>query len=741
MSSWLWGSSPFDELVDKATSENLPAGSEDLALNLEICDQVRSKQVTPKDAIKALKRRIGHKNPNVQLLSLGLTDVCVKNGGQHFLVEVASRDFIDNLVGILKAPTGGNYEVKNRILSLIQSWGILFRGKRGLGYVCDTYMILQHEGFQFPPKDNVGAALVETEAPPDWTDSDVCTRCRTPFTLTNRKHHCRACGATFCGQCSSKNMALPHLGVAQEVRVCDGCWMKKKIGNNRTVISLENHGLGGGLEYIHSSGSKSSPLPASSNVPKSSSAANGSSTSNTASKSAAADAEDADLLKAIELSLKEANNPPGFSAPKRSNTETTKKPSSPATAEEEDADLKAAIEASLRETSIHSTSSATPRSSQRQSTYSSYTYTKKPVVSNNAPSNELTETEKSNIEMFAVLVDRIQLMQGDFSGNREVQSLYEQISKLQMKMALYIEETARKQKEFIAFNEKIDHAVKIYDHLLQERLNASYQRRISSVNYGQPGAGVYPNGGPAPYGGQAVPQTPQISHAYPQATGQESRYSQYVPAAGPYSSVPQTPQIPYQTPYQQPQPQPQPQPQQPPPQQQQQAPYQYQPAQSQPPAAQNQYGYQPLPQQQQLQQTPVQPQQGFAPQPVVSGPAPVPMDGQPPALNNTYQPTGQTMQQPPQQQQQQQQQQPPPQQVQSVLGPAQPSPYVPYDPQQQQQQQQQQQPAPVPQQFPAGNQAAPLQYPTQQPIQQQPVYAAAQPPPQPKVEEAPLIEL
>jgi hypothetical protein len=25
-------------------------------------------------------------------------------------------------------------------------------------------MILQHEGFQFPPKDNVGAALVETEA-------------------------------------------------------------------------------------------------------------------------------------------------------------------------------------------------------------------------------------------------------------------------------------------------------------------------------------------------------------------------------------------------------------------------------------------------------------------------------------------------------------------------------------------------------------------------------------------------
>jgi len=47
--------------------------------------------------------------------------------------------------------------------------------------------------------------------------------------------------------------------------------------------------------------------------------------------------------------------------------------------------------------------------------------------------------------MFAVLVDRIQLTPGDFAGNREVQGLYEQISKLQMKIALNIEEAVRKQ--------------------------------------------------------------------------------------------------------------------------------------------------------------------------------------------------------------------------------------------------------------------------------------------------------
>ncbi|CAO3564754.1 unnamed protein product [Mortierella alpina] len=731
--SWLWSTSPIDELVDKATSENLPAGSEDLALNLEMCDQIRSKQVSPKDAAKALKRRIGHKNPNVQLLALGLTDVCVKNGGHHFLVEVAAHEFIDNLTSIMKAPTGCNYEVKNRILGLIQTWGLLFRGKHGLGYVCDTYMVLQQEGFHFPPKDNVGAALVESEAPPDWTDSDVCTRCRNAFTLTNRKHHCRACGSTFCGQCSSKTMALPNMGVTQEVRVCDGCWMKKKLGP-KSVLALESHGLGGGLEFVPSASKPGS----SSYTPSKTPAASTNNASSSASKSAA-EAEDADLLKAIELSLKEANNQPGYSAPKRSNTEPAKKAPAPSE-EEEDADLLAAIEASLRETNIHSSSSASAsRSGQRQSSYSSYTYQKKPIVS--SPSaTELTETEKSNIEMFATLVDRIQLMQGDVSGNREVQALYEQISKLQMKVALNLEEAARKQQEFVGFNDKIDHAVRIYDHLLQERLNSSYQRRMNTNSYGNPGVGLPPPGSTqGMYSNTATPQTPQSSHVYPQIAPQDSRYTQYVPVSGvAYNGAPpqqQTPHIPYQAPYQQQ-----------PPQLQQQTSYQYQSAQAQqpgafapysvtspiqqeqPPPLQNQYSVQnptPQPQAQPVyvpQQQPIQQQHV---QPVASSAqyaASPSVNGQSSALNNTYQPTGQPIQSPPQQQQQPIQapsgvQQAYEQQQQFSAGTASPAP-LQYASQPQQQQQA-----------------------TQQPIIQQPVQQPAFVPVQPKVEEAPLIDL
>lgn len=42
-------------------------------------------------------------------------------------------------------------------------------------------------------------------------------------------------------------------------------------------------------------------------------------------------------------------------------------------------------------------------------------------------------------------------MNGDVAGNQEVQALYEQISRLQMKLAASIEEADRKQRKFSCY--------------------------------------------------------------------------------------------------------------------------------------------------------------------------------------------------------------------------------------------------------------------------------------------------
>ena len=84
--------------------------------------------------------------------------------------------------------------------------------------------------FPPPPAGSMSAALLSTSTAPAWVDSEVCLRCRTAFSFTNRKHHCRNCGKVFDQSCSSHSMALPHFGIAEEVRVCDGCWAKSKTG-------------------------------------------------------------------------------------------------------------------------------------------------------------------------------------------------------------------------------------------------------------------------------------------------------------------------------------------------------------------------------------------------------------------------------------------------------------------------------------------------------------------------------
>ncbi|KAK8084639.1 hypothetical protein PG997_005910 [Apiospora hydei] len=508
MGGW-WSSSTntaLDEQIDKATSSSL----EDIPLNLEISDVIRSKTVQPKEAMRSLKKRIGNKNPNTQLSALNLTDTCVKNGGSHFLVEIASREFMDNLVSLLHAvgPAAVNHDVRGKILELIQSWAAATENRYELKYIDEIYKSLQREGYQFPPRVTVASSMIDSSAPPEWIDSDVCMRCRTPFTFTNRKHHCRNCGNCFDQQCSTKTLPLPHLGIMQPVRVDDGCYAKLTDRPGKGAPNLSQERSPTSPSFPHKDRSASIMQPRNARVD---------------------DAFDEDLKKALAMSLEEVQNHSALGkgyVPNTTNTNQAKshapEPPTSKAAEEEDDDLKAAIAASLADMEEQKKRHAAALKEQANSSQPAAAGA--PFV---LPRNdyELSPVEAENINLFSTLVDRLQTQPpGTILREPQIQELYDSIGALRPKLARTYGETMSKHDTLLDLHAKLSTVVRYYDRMLEERLSKTYsQHSIGGYNLPTPrqSSGAYP---------PMHPNTP--NHAGPAEsfyTGEQADYTRGPP--------------------------------------------------------------------------------------------------------------------------------------------------------------------------------------------------------------------
>lgn len=71
---------------------------------------------------------------------------------------------------------------------------------------------------------------------PEWVSDDLapaCMKCGLKFSITRRRHHCRACGKVFCSTCCWQKMKLIH-DDSKEDRTCNDC--VKTINTGRFTL-------------------------------------------------------------------------------------------------------------------------------------------------------------------------------------------------------------------------------------------------------------------------------------------------------------------------------------------------------------------------------------------------------------------------------------------------------------------------------------------------------------------------
>ncbi|KAJ3323963.1 ESCRT-0 subunit protein hse1 [Boothiomyces sp. JEL0866] len=137
----------MESLIDTATSETNTG--EDWGVIIKICEIVEGNPSKARDAVNIIIRKLNHRNVNVVLFSLTLSNALVQNCGLQLKQEICSRPYLQALLKLLNNNTT-HITVRNRILDFVQTWAKDFKGNPSLDYMQEVYNQLRNEGYSFP---------------------------------------------------------------------------------------------------------------------------------------------------------------------------------------------------------------------------------------------------------------------------------------------------------------------------------------------------------------------------------------------------------------------------------------------------------------------------------------------------------------------------------------------------------------------------------------------------------------
>lgn len=100
----------------------------------------------------------------------------VKNCGAPIHQEVIKRSFLEQLKDRIQGQQTD--QVGQKILEMIQTWGIAGRSKHEFKLAADLYNIMKVEGYQFPEAVADNELIVDAAVAPVWKEGDECFRCK-----------------------------------------------------------------------------------------------------------------------------------------------------------------------------------------------------------------------------------------------------------------------------------------------------------------------------------------------------------------------------------------------------------------------------------------------------------------------------------------------------------------------------------------------------------------------------------
>lgn len=98
-----------------------------------------------RNCVAAILKRLVHRNANVQLYSLTLSDALSKNCGEVAQAELASRSFTQTLQRIV-TDRNTHDTVKKKSLALIKEWNSEWGNDESVGLIRETMESLKKQG-------------------------------------------------------------------------------------------------------------------------------------------------------------------------------------------------------------------------------------------------------------------------------------------------------------------------------------------------------------------------------------------------------------------------------------------------------------------------------------------------------------------------------------------------------------------------------------------------------------------